>query len=133
MAFRRPVNYDSFYLLPTTVNARAGMRYAPDELDVPVTQPSTSSTLSAKAKSFVPKFTSRESSPAKSVASFSSAQSFSSPASSPQLNPMQSPSISRHVPRGNYSPVPMRPLHTMVVDKPKRIVRYADLLKMKDS
>mmetsp|Transcript_1606 Transcript_1606/g.3084 ORF Transcript_1606/g.3084 Transcript_1606/m.3084 type:complete len:131 (-) Transcript_1606:265-657(-) len=130
MAFRRPVNYDSFYLLPTTVNARAGMRYAPGELDLSVAQPGTSSTLSAKAKSFVPKFTSRERSPASSEASFSSSQSFPSPEASPAENPRQNPPVIKSVLSGNFLPVPMRPLTT---EKPKRVMRYADLLKKKDS
>mmetsp|Transcript_19188 Transcript_19188/g.28672 ORF Transcript_19188/g.28672 Transcript_19188/m.28672 type:complete len:119 (+) Transcript_19188:60-416(+) len=57
-AFGKPIDYNSFVLLPSTVNARPGMRFAsqknPLKRGVQTSSP-TISRLSAKAKSYVPK------------------------------------------------------------------------------
>mmetsp|Transcript_22244 Transcript_22244/g.31072 ORF Transcript_22244/g.31072 Transcript_22244/m.31072 type:complete len:170 (+) Transcript_22244:108-617(+) len=95
-AFQRPLNYDSFYLLPKAVNPRPGMRYAPNSQSPSknVQSPANlASRLSAKAKSFVPKTNERKShprdaSPAKSESSMRSkysSSSSSSPNDSPKL------------------------------------------------
>jgi len=104
---QRPIDYDTFYLLPKAVNARPGMRFGPEGGEKqpgtpskgnPSSPPNLASRLSAKAKKFVPKKadrkmmspgrSSREYSPAKSDASSRSKYSWSSvstPEDSPKL------------------------------------------------
>mmetsp|Transcript_18011 Transcript_18011/g.34143 ORF Transcript_18011/g.34143 Transcript_18011/m.34143 type:complete len:181 (-) Transcript_18011:233-775(-) len=102
---QRPIDYDSFYLLPKAVNARPGMRLGPEGNEKqpdtpsksnPLSPPNLASRLSAKAKKFVPKKSdrktspsegrSREYSPAKSDASGRSKYSWST-VSTPEASP----------------------------------------------
>mmetsp|Transcript_44400 Transcript_44400/g.71380 ORF Transcript_44400/g.71380 Transcript_44400/m.71380 type:complete len:213 (+) Transcript_44400:69-707(+) len=109
--FKLPINYDSFYLLPTAMNARPGMRFGPGSNTKTTTSssysgkqhissmnspPNLASRLSAKAKSFVPKSTNgfdrkkmgRDVSPAKSETS-----QHSKYLSSNETSPQESPSL----------------------------------------
>jgi len=122
--FKRPINYDSFYLLPTAMNARPGMRFGPGSNTKTTTSssylvkqhtlsmdspPNLASRLSAKAKSFVPKSTNgfdrkkfgRDVSPAKSERSH-----YSKYLSSNETSPQESPSLQGEEDFSNYEMAP---------------------------